>query len=179
MRVAARYGIDGALYGKATELALGRCGISNFGYDALFEACKIIKPDLDDRILSDWQGVVETPHFFPDTLVFLNRFPKSRLVLVTTGGNEYQRAKIATHGLDKYFSEIQIVPSPKYQHIIPVSSATYIDDSPREIDAMKTLHPHVFCVLVRQPAPWEKQKVSISADIYCPDLISVADHISQ
>ena len=146
MEVAAHYGINGTLYWKAIELALEKCGIGNFGYDALFEACEIIKPGLDNRILSDWQRVVETPHFFPDTLAFLGRFPRSCLVLVTTGSSEFQRAKIATHNLEDYFSEIRIVPSPKCQHINPVYPAVYIDDSPREIDAMKVLHPRVFCI---------------------------------
>lgn len=57
MKVAARYGIGDTLYLKAIDLALERHGISNFGYDVFFEACKIIKPDLDGRILSDLQRV--------------------------------------------------------------------------------------------------------------------------
>lgn len=177
MEVAARYGFDEILFWKAVDLAFAKHGVSNFGHDALFEACRTIKPGLGESILADWEKVIMTPHLFSDALIFLNRFPKEHLTLVTTGSHKFQRAKIATHNLEYYFSEIRIVPSPKCQHIDPVYPAVYVDDSPREIDVMKSLYPKVFCILVRQPAPWEKQKVSSYADVYCADLISAMEHI--
>ena len=176
--IARRHGIDDDLFEKAANLTHETHGISNWSYTVFFESCRILKPCLEETMLHEWQKVIERSGIFPDTIAFLNQFPKENLTLVTTGNHEYQRTKIRTDNLEAYFSEILIVPSPKCHHVTPVYPAVYVDDSPREIDAMKLLHPEIFCILVREPAPWEKQKISLHADVYCPDLTMVRSVIT-
>src|SRR3989344_2699786 len=172
MDVANRYGLSDTDYQKGIDFAFEKYGIGSFGYATLFEGCRAIKPELKREILADWQRIVETACFFPDTQEFLAEFKKEELTLLTTGNPDFQRTKIKAHGLEWHFQEIIIVNSPKCRHISPGPRSVFIDDSPREIDEMKTAFPEVFCVLVREVAPWESQKESVLADAKSSDLLS-------
>lgn len=177
IEIAVRYGLSKDDFYLAEQMVLERCGLSDFGYDKLFQACKEIKPDLDEKLHEDWVANAKTQIFFPDTLRFLGLFQKEELTLLTTGNINFQSPKIDVHGLTKFFSEIKIVASPKSHHISPPTSSVFIDDSPREIDAMKERFPYVFCILIRSIAPWEKQKTSLRADIHCPNLLDAVKYI--
>lgn len=179
--IAAQYGISAKNFQHAIDMTFEKYGWSNFGHEGLIASCKLIKPDLNcTELYAKWQKILNTPHFFPDALEFLRAFPKRHMILLTTGSADFQRNKIATHSLAKYFSRIIIVNSPKAHHIAtPTANSLYIDDSPREIDAMKILFPHVYCIQIREAAPWEKQKRSVLADAHCATLTEAADLIKR
>lgn len=171
MNVAEKYGISRENFKKAIEESFEKHGISRFGHQGLYKTCRELKPDLSSDIISAWGKVLESQMFFSDSLFFLGQFPKEELTLLTTGNPDFQRKKIAVHGLEGSFGAIKIVASPKCGHIEPPSPLSFfVDDSPREIDAMKLLYPHMCCIQVREPALWEKQKISLRADVHCRTL---------
>lgn len=181
MGVAAKFGVGAEDYWKAVDIAFAKYGISGFSYRALFEGCRAVKPDyFSSDSLTEWQKILETEHFFPDTIIFLRNLGKNELTLLTTGNPDFQWAKIKTHRLEQYFCGIKIVNSPKAENIDrPPDGSFFIDDSPREIDAMKQRYPHVVCIQVRQPAPWEKQKISGCKDGHFRDLLGAYAFIRE
>ena len=179
MTAALKYGISNDNFSKAMLAAFQNDGVSRFGHKVLFKACCNLCPGLSKKLLNDWNDILNTPHIFPDAINFLSSFPKKDLVLLTTGSKEFQLTKIRVHGLKKFFSDIKIVPSPKCTSISPPPNSIFIDDSPREIDATKQTFPGIYCILVRKPAPWEKQKTSHFKDAQCADLVKAIELIKQ
>jgi FMN phosphatase YigB (HAD superfamily) len=172
MGTAAKFGVNAEDYWKAVDIAFAKYGISGFRYQALFEGCRAVKPDFNDDAFLEWKKLLDMEYFFPDSIVFLKHFKPEELTLLTTGNPEFQWTKIITHGITKYFGKIFIVSSPKAENIErPPDKSFFIDDSPREIDAMKQRFPHVLCLQVRTPAPWEKQKHSGCKDAHFRDLL--------
>ena len=172
IEAAARYGMSQQTFMEGRGLAVKE-GISFFNYKKLFEHCARVKPDLDQAIIEEWYDIIRMKRIFPDTIPALELVPIKRRVMLTTGDPEFQNIKIDPNGLRDYFSQILIVPTPKCDSLadedIPPGAA-FADDSPREIDAMKLRHPKVFSVQVRNPAPWEHQKISEYKDAHAEDL---------
>jgi len=180
MGVAAKFGVNAEDYWKAVDIAFAKYGVSGFSHQALFEGCRAIKPDFSAESLFEWRKVLEVKLFFPDTLIFLKHFKPEELTLLTTGNPEFQWTKIITHGITKHFGKIFIANSPKAENIErPPDKSFFIDDSPREIDAMKQCYPHVICLQVRTPAPWEKQKHSGCKDAHFRDLLGAYAFIRE
>ena len=164
-------GMSEETFARAMELLVESHGLSDFSFEPFFEVCKRLHPDLDPLLLSEWRALLELRVFFPDSLRFLEAFQKNELTLLTTGSVKHQQVKVRAHALEEYFGDILIVPTPKARAIAsPPPDSIYVDDSGREIDEMKTCHPHVYCILVREPACWEKQKHSVRADARAVDL---------
>ncbi len=181
LKVAMEYGIIPSEYARGRDIAVAKNGgISNFNYDRLYAGLEVVKPGLSRAIIKDLYDIIAAPLLFPDTLQFLDSFPKDTLALLTTGDPAFQNMKIDANGLREKFSEIMIVPSPKCTSFVdPPPGMIYLDDSPREIDAMKTAHPQIFCVLMRNPAPWEHHRTSYHKDAYAPDLVEAAKIIKN
>lgn len=177
--IAERYGVSRETYWRAVDIFHERYAISAVRFELLFECCRVLIPDLSEVILEEWNALLRTPYFFPDTHDFLSAFEPKDLALLTTGYPEFQKIKIATHGLERYFSEIHIVGSPKCRHISPPKNSVFIDDAAREIDATKKYIPDAYCIFVREPIEWEKQKFSLLRDAYCNDLFEAKDHIKK
>lgn len=172
--LARKYGLTEEEYMSAIHLVNERHGIGNFTLRKLFEICNEIHPGLPEALFGEWSDFENVQIFFPDALEFMTAFPKDSLTLLTAGNLDMQNKKIDVHNLRPYFGKILVLPSPKALNIEPPpDESCYIDDAPREIDAMKERFPHVRCVLVRQPPPWEKIQVSKHADAYCRDLKEV------
>ena len=168
---ARKHGFSDADYMRALHLVNERFGIGEFTIQRFFGVCRELNPALSDEVLGEWKEMENDQIFFDDSLEFLKSLPKKELCLITAGNAEMQTKKIDTHKLRPYFGKIQILPSPKANNIEPPEAGSvYIDDAPREIDAMKKRFPYVKCILVRTPPPWETQKMTVSADWYCPDL---------
>lgn len=169
--VSEKYGLTGDKYLNAIDVVNERNGVGNFTIRKLFDVCREMKPDFPEEALREWMDFENRQIFFPDALDFIASFKKDELTLITAGDKNMQGKKIAVHNIEPLFSKILIVPSPKAQNIDPPPRGTiYIDDAPREIDAMKERFPYVTCVLVREPPPWEKVTISKYADMYCKDL---------
>ena len=180
LAAAERYGISHDEYWLLYDVMNRRHGIGSFGYELFFQVIQDHMPGVSDTLLAEWRAILETQHPFPDTYEFLSSFRRDELILLTTGNPTQQRKKVQVHSFESYFSDIRIVGSPKCRHIEPPDGAIYIDDSPREIDEMKTVHPHVHCIIVRETPPWERrQAVSHKKDKHCRDLIEARDHIKQ
>jgi len=163
--LAEMYGVSRRQHRRLLQIAVALYGIGKFSQMHMYDLCKCVCPDLPETILEGWQALWLSPRFFPDARAFLEALPREKNILLTTGYPETQRLKIHTHGLGYYFPTIHIVDSPKAMEIpAPPPETIYFDDSPREIDAMKTAYPYVFCVLVRKLPPWESQKTSALAD---------------
>lgn len=168
---AIRCGMSEETFAQAMDLLVESHGLSDFSFEPFFEVCKRLHPDLDPALLSQWKALLQLRIFFPDSLRFLGAFQKNELTLLTTGSPKHQQVKIRAHALPEYFKDILIVPTPKARAIAcPPPDSIYVDDSGREIDEMKNCHPHVYCILVREPACWEKQKHSLHADARAFDL---------
>ncbi len=180
MGVAVKFGVNAEGYWKAVDIAFAKYGISGFSHRALFEGCRAIKPDFSAESLFEWRKVLEVELFFPDSIIFLKNLGKDGMTLLTTGNPDFQWIKIRNHQLEQYFCGIKIVNSPKAENIDrPPKGSFFIDDSPREIDAMKQRYPHVLCIQVRTPAPWEKQKHSGCKDAHFRDLLGAYAFIRE
>lgn len=176
--IAVAYGLTTNEFSAAIDKAVQKHGIHGFGPDALFEACRQIKPDFSELVLKNWWMILKHKFLFPDTMTFLGCFCRRELSLITTGNKKFQLAKIEAHNFREYLSEIMILGSPKSNGLYsPQVNSFFIDDSPREIDAMKEKFPDMCCIQVREPAPWEKQKISRHADFRCADLLEAIRHI--
>ncbi len=173
-----RYGITADDYYAALRTMNQRHGVGSFNYKLLFAILRETKPELSETLIADLTTTIAIPMFVDDSLEFMARFPKNELTLLTTGDKEIQWAKVRAHQLESHIGKILIVTSPKALHIdTPTRGSYYIDDAPRELDAMKIQFPDVTCIQVREPAPWETQRVSLLADLHCADLLTVADMI--
>ncbi len=178
--LAGKYGLTAEEYMNAIHLVNERHGIGEFTLRKLFSVCNEIHPGLPEELFAEWAEFENVQIFFPDALEFVNAFRAKDLTLLTAGNHDMQNKKIDVHNLRPYFHEILILPSPKAINIDPPPlNSYYIDDAPREIDAMKKLFPHVMCILVREPPPWEKVSVSKYADVYCKDLKEVLTMLKE
>ena len=116
---------------------------------------------------------------FPDTLPFLKEFAKEEVIILTLGHQDHQMKKIATHGLKQFVSDIIITLDDKSSRISKanVDLIFFLDDAPREIEAMKKAHPEIFCIQVRTVASWEIQRSTAYADAHAATLTEAAHFI--
>src|SRR3989344_2090397 len=139
MEIAAamRFGISPQEFQSAHDEFHLIYGIGNFTYERLYLCCLRVKPGLNPELVDEWHEIVATPMLYPDALAFLDSFPKEELVLLTAGERYNQNLKIEANNLRDKFSKIIIAESPKAVVLEnPPADSFFLDDSPREIDAM-------------------------------------------
>ncbi len=179
-KVALEYGLTAEMFWEGRRLAEEKYGPALSNYRKLYAGCKEILPDLDEKIVEEWLDVARTPMLYSDTLNFLASFPKEELILFTAGEPGFQNIKIDANGLRDKFSSILILPSPKANNFHnPEPGMIYLDDAPREIDAMRLRHPSVYCIQVREPSPWERQRSTRRKHRYAWDMTEAITIIKE
>jgi len=116
---------------------------------------------------------------FPDTMPFLLQFSRAEMIILTCGATDHQLRKIRAHKLEAFVADILVPTDNKPAAVIKsaAKSIFFLDDAPREIEAMKRAHPDIFCIQMRTVAIWESQKHTTAADAYAPTLHDAADII--
>lgn len=64
-------------------------------------------------------------------------------------------------------------------YVMPWEESFFIDDASREIDLMKKRCPWVTAIQMREPPPWEKQKVSQYKDVHLSTLAEAPLYIQN
>lgn len=158
-----------------------RFGAASFTYTRLFNILAEKRPWLSRKFLADLNGLLRRDYLFPDTLDFVSRFRPEELIIITEGDEWFQSEKIKNNGLENRVGEIRIVRGLKGDAIVPKKSVLqlFLDDAPRHIDDVKRKHPSVFCIQMREPAPWEEQRESRLKDYHCRFLSEAAETIKS
>jgi len=80
-----------------------------------------------------------------------------RLIILTLGNGNWQRAKIASSGLADLFDQTEIVSGPgrKASRLVEITSeretVTIIDDNPGELKAVMAVRPGIRCIYFCRP----------------------------
>ena len=95
-QVAARFGISERDY----DWAVRQTGV-NFSYEKLYQTCRLVTRGLSPDVITEWEETLQKPRLFSDTKPFLARFPKEKLILITStsGTPKLQQTKIEANGL--------------------------------------------------------------------------------
>ena len=108
--------------------------------------------------LADFTANLES-YVFSDVKIFLEKFPKKDLFLVTYGHEKFQKLKIKNSDLKKYFSQIIITKNYKADDIEDVSKKQkfsldekiiLIDDRPDQIEKVKEQNEKVVTFRLRR-----------------------------
>lgn len=183
-KVAEGHGIPKEIYRWAAEEEFGRRYGSHdgFSFGVLMKILSERFPGLQTRnLLGELLSLLRGQYFFRDTLPFLQKFRgRAEMILLTEGNSLHQGRKIRAHGLEGYFDEICVVKRGHKQDAIriqPDKKVFVLDDAPRVIDGIKEAHPSAFCIWVRRPPPWEKQKFTTNHDARCFSLTQAGNII--
>lgn len=186
MIVAAEYGILKKKYVAAVNELYRQYGRTFYCFELLYEFLLKAKPGLSRKIIDDLNALLDKNYFFSDSEFFLSSFKPQQLTLVTTGNQHFQFRKIATHGLRRYINYIWVITDKALaisgELIVASRSGIkepffFIDDAPREIEAVKKAYPEVTCIQVRKPASWETQRETEYYDVYLPNLEMTTHYI--
>ena len=141
------------------------------------------------EITRDLNALLDKNYFFPDSEEFLSSFNPQQLVLITSGNQDFQWRKIDAHDLTKYIKFVWVITNKALAVSGELVSALragikepffFIDDAPREIEAVKKAHPEVICIQVREPASWETQRETEFYDVHFPQgLLPARDYIQS
>lgn len=94
----------------------------------------ILDNNLDDKILSELDGIYNESLAFDDAITFLEKYyQKYDLILLTLGNYDYQLKKIKCLNINKYFKDIIITEKDKSKLDINYSDGIFIDNNPEEI----------------------------------------------
>ncbi|MFZ2835226.1 MAG: HAD hydrolase-like protein [Candidatus Moraniibacteriota bacterium] len=108
--------------------------------------------------LADFTANLES-YVFSDVKIFLEKFPKKDLFLITYGHEKFQKLKIKNSDLKKYFSQIIITKNYKADDIKEVSEKLelsleekiiLIDDRPEQIEIAKKKNKKIITLRLRR-----------------------------
>lgn len=182
MVIAAEYGISEEEYVTAVDTLYRHHGTAGYSFELLYEILAEQSPVLPWKITKDLNALLDRIYLFPDSELFLSSFKPEQLSIITTGNHEFQSRKIAAHNLKKWANYVWITPH-KARAVAAESifgaggNIFFIDDAPREIEAVKRARPEVICIQVRTPALWEIQRKTEFYDVHLPDLEAVTHYI--
>lgn len=145
------------------------------------ELAKVGHPVSNDFLIRVYNYIESREMLYPDTMPFLKQFRRQELAILTRGDEFFQRRKIRAHGLDQLVGKLLVTQGEKCDSIndAVMPCTFFLDDAPREIEAMKRRHPWIICIQVREPPPWEEQRTTTYADGYARDLLLAADLIRE
>lgn len=181
-QIAVRFGVSPDIYEWSVGELYGRFGFAGYTFERLYGIILERVPRVPCRLAEELASLLVRNYFFPDALLFLEQFHRENLVLVTSGVPEFQLKKIETHDLGALMGIIVVSDSKAEtvgEHKLDGKTHFFLDDAPREIEAVKRVHPDVVCIRVRTPASWESQKTTALADAYLPDLAVAAEYIKR
>lgn len=182
--IAAKYGLRPEVYTKSINELFRRHG-NMYSFQLLWPILLEKKAYLPEEMLNELNELLDKTYFFGDTDLFLQSFKKEQLILVTSGDPVVQARKLYAHKLDERFDCVFLNPFAKTDVIGACikecggEKVYFVDDAPREIEAVKKTCPQAICVQVREPPPWEEQKTTDYADYYFWDLAGTADFIKS
>lgn len=107
--------------------------IKEKNYDTI--AKKIIKENnINQSIYQELNNIYSNKLIFKDTIPFLKKYSKKyELILLTLGTNTYQKKKINSTNISKYFKEIIITSKDKSKLDIDYQNGIFIDNNPFEL----------------------------------------------
>jgi FMN phosphatase YigB (HAD superfamily) len=105
-----------------------------------------------------WERVKKSSKYiFSDVIPFLNKFKKEDLYLISYGGSKYQKTKIGSSGVKKYFKKSLVVTRPKSEviklilkNINQKEKIFFIDDRVKFITDVKKKKPKIKTFLMRR-----------------------------
>lgn len=117
----------------------------------IFELCNFfakkynINPDI---LISNINSVIDNGEKFvyPDTIPFLEKLISGKhtlymLTYTTQNSIEYQLQKVNSSGLAKYFDNIFVVSTPKWQLDLDYKKGIFIDDNPTDLAGLFKNNP--------------------------------------
>ncbi len=180
-KIAEKYKLDPELYAQCirNEFIL-KNGNGRYSFQHLWPFLRKLKPDLPRKMLHELNALLDHQYFFHDTINFLENFQKKSLILVSSGDYVVQLRKVHAHRIEKYFKNIYVTENkPEVISKIKKTKTFFLDDAPRQIDAVKKRNPDVTCILMRKPPPWEVKTKSELADVHCTNLLDAAAYIKS
>ncbi len=181
-QMAERFGIKRDVYVWAVNELYRRHGTYKYSFALLCEILRERTPRANKNFEGELSRLLGRNYFFSDAPQFLSRFNCEELILLTSGTPDFQSRKIDVHGLNEVVKATFITDNkPIIIGREKRGSALnfFIDDAPREIEAVKRIHPDVVCIQIRTPPSWEMQKHTPLADARLPDLVSAVEYIER
>lgn len=181
--IAADYGISEEEYIVAVDELYRRHGALAFSFELCFSILSERRPGLSKDVVNALNTLLDRNYFFPDSDFFLSSFSPQEVTIITSGPHDFQWRKIAAHNLGSRTNCIWITKHKAravgamvvYKN--PDEKMFFIDDAPREIEAVKKAFPEVICIQVREPASWETQRETEYYDVHLPNLEAVTHYI--
>lgn len=181
-RIAEGLGVSRDTYEWAVGELYNQFDVAGYTFERLYEIIRERVPGVPSCLAEELASLLDRNYFFPDALLFFGEFHRQDLIIVTSGVSAFQLRKIETHGL-KTRARAIVITGNKAEVLGEYKTGGrihfFLDDAPREIEAVKRVHPDVICIQVRQPASWESQKTTALADAYLPDLAAAAEYIKR
>ncbi len=181
-QIAARLGVSRDDYEWAVDELYHRFGIARYSFTVLLEIIRERVPHVSSGLAEELMSLLDRNYFFPDSLNFLNQFRRRDLTLVTAGVIEVQLKKVETHGMKALMGDIVVTdskPRAMGERKLDGRIHFFLDDAPREIEAVKRAHPDIVCIQMRIPPSWESQKYTNFADVCLPNLAAAAEYIKR
>lgn len=181
--IAANYGISKKDYVAAVDKLYRRYGALFYSFELLFKILSERRPGLSKNIVNNLNTLLDRNYFFPDSEFFLSSFGPQEFSIITSGLHDFQWRKIAAHNLGSRTNCIWITEykaravGAMVVYKNPDEKVFFIDDAPREIEAVKKAHHEVICIQVREPASWETQRETEYFDVHLPNLEAVTHYI--
>ncbi len=116
-------------------------------------------------------------YVFKDVCVFLEKFQKKELFLVTYGDATFQKTKVSGSGVEKYFKKVIIASGEKSNGISKFISAKekmyFVDDRVRYISEVKKVFPEIKTFLLKRKAGRYTDEKNKYCDFECNRLSQV------
>ena len=185
-KIFADYGVTPADYASSEQLAIH--GSEGTHYDYTVELHIQILHEKGYKIpheeaVKKIQALFENNYAYEDTIFFLEALKKKndRMVLLTAGNEQFQRAKIQSIKIEDYFDEIICVRGKKEEYVesvyTPHEKIFFINDKLKENIAVKNQRKDICVITKWNPLKNSEEELKNSGVPYFHTLTEILNYL--
>ena len=127
--------------------------VCGFGYtfEKNIDELKKMGHDLDvEKLLQELKELIKKEYLFFDAIDFLEHFKKEKMVLMTAGDKDFQRLKVETVEIEKYFVQTFYLENGKAKYLKDNIKSSerifFVNDNLVENKAVHELNPEIVII---------------------------------